>query len=411
MLPSRTFCLLAVCYSAISIAALDCCSAAEPAFLASTSAAPGDKVKFKARHVDYMFRSEGAAAGDFDHDGKMDIAAGSVFYSGPKFEKMSLIRGTAEYHDIYWYSDSFMNFADDLNGDGWTDLIVVGFPAKDTSWFENPKGKSGPWKRHKIISVSNNESPQYLDIDGDGRKELLMATSPSERDFDGPERRMVLLRPDSDPTKPWKIQPISAPAAPATIRFSHGLGAGDINGDGLKDILCTEGWWEWPASSDEMTEWKFHPVKLGPQCAHMQVFDFDGDGDADVASSSAHQTGVWWYEQTPEGFKQHTIDKSYSETHAMVLADINGDSLPDLVTGKRWWSHHPRDRSGWEEPRPLCWYELQRKDGKAVWTKHTINENSGVGTQFEVADVNSDGLLDVVTSNKRGVFYMEQVRD
>lgn len=381
----------------------------EPAFLSSASAAPADKIKFDTKQVDYVFRSEGATVGDFDHDGKLDIAAGSVFYSGPKFTKLNLIRDRAEFHDIYDYSDTFMNFADDLNRDGWTDLIVVNYPAKDTSWFENPKGKPGPWKRHLIVKVSNTESPQYLDIDGDGRKELLMATNPNERDFDGPERRMVLLRPDSDPKDPWKIQPVSAAAAPSTIRFSHGLGAGDINGDGRNDVVCTEGWWECPESPSDK-EWQFHPVKLGPPCAHMQVFDFDGDGDADIASSSAHRTGVWWYEQTPEGFKQHTIDSSFAETHAMVMADMNGDGLPDLVTGKRWWSHAPKNRSGWDEPRQLVWYELQRKDGKAHWTRHLINENSGVGTQFEVADVNGDGLLDVVSSNKRGVFYMEQVR-
>ncbi len=400
--------------SAYFLVATARCYSAEPPFLASKTSAPADKIKFKTKQIDYVFRSEGGCVGDFNHDGKLDIAAGSVFYSAPKFEKMNLIRNSAEYHDIYHYSDTFMNFADDLNGDGWTDLIVVGFPSKDTSWFENPKGEKGPWKRHLIVSVSNNESPQYLDVDGDGRKELLMATSPSERDFDGPERRLVLLRPEQDPTQPWKISPISAPGAPATNRFSHGLGAGDVNGDGRNDIVCTEGWWESPSpsmASDTSAEWKFHSAKLGPNCAHMQVFDFDGDGDADIASSSAHETGVWWYEQTPEGFKQHTIDSSFAETHALVLADINGDGLPDLVTGRRWWSHAPADRSGWNEPRQLVWYELQREGGQAKWIPHKINDESGVGTQFEVADVNGDGLLDIVTSNKRGVFYMEQVRE
>jgi hypothetical protein len=39
---------------------------------------------------------------------------------------------------------------------------------------------------------------------------------------------------------------------------------------------------------------------------------------------------------------------------------------------------------------------------------HEIDHNSGVGTQFEVTDVNGDKLLDVVVSNKKGVFYFEQ---
>ncbi len=69
----------------------------------------------------------------------------------------------------------------------------------------------------------------------------------------------------------------------------------------------------------------------------MYVYDFDGDGDSDVLSSSAHMIGMWWHEQTPDGWKTHDIDRSFSQTHAMCFADINGDGLPDFVTGKRWW--------------------------------------------------------------------------
>ena len=59
----------------------------------------------------------------------------------------------------------------------------------------------------------------------------------------------------------------------------------------------------------------------------------------------------------------------------------------------------------------VVWYELSRKDGRPHWTRHQIDDDSGVGTQFEVADVNGDGFLDVVTSNKKGVYYFEQSRD
>ena len=144
----------------------------------------------------------------------------------------------------------------------------------------------------------------------------------------------------------------------------------------------------------------------------MHVYDVNGDGLPDVISSSAHQTGIWWYEQLKDGgWKQHEIDNRYAETHSLVLADINGDGLPDLVTGRRWWSHAPEDKSGYDQPRELYWYELRRTDGKAEFIPHEIDHTSGVGTQFEVADVNGDGLLDIVTSNKRGVYYFEQVRD
>src|SRR5262249_25123715 len=149
----------------------------------------------------------------------------------------------------------------------------------------------------------------------------------------------------------------------------------------------------------------------GPACAQMYVYDVNGDGLPDVISSSAHQSGIWWYEQLRDGgWKQHEIDNRFAETHALVLADINGDGRPGLVTCRQWWSERPEDRSGYDQPRELYWYELQRKGGNAEFVPHEIDHASGVGTQFEVADVNGDGLLDIVTANKRGVFFFEQIR-
>jgi hypothetical protein len=59
----------------------------------------------------------------------------------------------------------------------------------------------------------------------------------------------------------------------------------------------------------------------------------------------------------------------------------------------------------------MVWFELRRENGKASWIRHQFDHSSGIGTQFQVADVNGDDRLDIVTANKRGVFYFEQVGD
>lgn len=366
-------------------------------------------VLFKKTQLDDKFRSEGVAVGDFNHDGQMDISAGSVYYAAPDWTMHAVWEQPTEY-DPHAYSNSFMNWADDLNGDGWTDLLIVDFPGKETWWFENPQGSAGPWKRHMIAPVTNNESPTYLDVDGDGRRELIMGVAPDPADFDGPDRRMAILTPAEDPMQPWIIRPISAKAAASTTRFSHGLGIGDVDGDGRQDVVVPEGWWESPTDATQ-AEWPFHAAPFGPICAHMHVFDYDGDGDNDVLSSSAHQVGIWWYERTAAGWRQHEIDTSFSQTHALCLADINGDGLPDFVTGKRWWAHGPTGDPGSDQPAVMYWFELTRENGTAKWIPHVFDENSGIGTQFEVADVNGDGLLDAVTANKKGAFYFQQVRE
>jgi len=138
----------------------------------------------------------------------------------------------------------------------------------------------------------------------------------------------------------------------------------------------------------------------------------DGDGKADILSSSAHKFGIWWHQQrSPTEFVRHDLFKDLlSETHAMHCVDINGDGLKDLVTGKRWWSHG-RAEPGSDKPAMIYWFEAKKsKDGMTTFTPHVIDDNSGIGTQFVVTDVNGDGLLDVVTSNKKGTYLFEQVR-
>ena len=390
------------------------------------------KIRWKKTTLDQKFRSEGVCAGDFNNDKKLDIAAGNVWFEAPSWKTHQILE-KEETFDPKVYSKSFVNAAEDINGDGWHDLVVVDFPGAPTWWFENPQKSDVPWKKHMILPVTNNESPHLIDLDGDKKLEVLCGWLPDN--FMGYARRT------SDSTARWALNPISTAKAPGTDKFWHGLGVGDVNNDGRNDVIITGGWWERPKDVSQ-TPWKFHKADFGKACSQMYAYDFDGDGDNDVLSTSAHDFGIWWHEQVgpagpagpgsgekpkaaaasspargpagPSGptWTTHTIDKSFSETHATVLADINGDGLPDFVTGKRWWSHGGGGPGG-NQPAVLYWFELSRNNGRPEWIRHEIDpeQTSGVGTAFEVADLNADGLLDIVISNKKGSFYFEQVRE
>jgi hypothetical protein len=315
-------------------------------------------------------------------------------------------------HDPHGYSHSFCTWADDLNGDGWTDILVTDFPGQQTWWFENPKEEGKAWKRNTLTAVTNNESPMYVDFDGDGVRELVCAVAPSTPASDGPDRQMAIVQRDKDPSAPWIIRPISKKAAPGTQKYSHGLGVGDVNVDGKKDVLCADGWWENPGKLDG--EWEFHQAPWGGQASNLLVFDIDGDKDADVVSSSPHGFGLWWHENLGEGkWAKHEIDMTFSQIHAIEQVDLNGDKLPDFVCGKRWWAHAPNAEGkggdpGVNDPAVFKWFELSRKDGKAHFIAHQFDHDSGHGTQFEVADVNKDGKPDVVASNKKGTHLFLQ---
>src|SRR5207248_4199507 len=105
-----------------------------------------------------------------------------------------------------------------------------------------------------------------------------MGVQPKGKEDQG---QMAYFTPGQDPTQPWELHPISEPSAPGkevpgTRKFSHGLGVGDVNGDGRLDVLCTGGWWEQPGKADGQAPWKFHPANLGEACADMYAFDMDG---------------------------------------------------------------------------------------------------------------------------------------
>src|SRR5262249_9655231 len=222
-------------------------------------------ITWKKTVIDKVFRSEGVAVADVNRDGKMDILTGEAWYEAPDW-KMHEIRKLGDYgNGMAGYSNSFACWAEDLNGDGWPDLILIGYPGKPCHWFENPKGASGHWKQHEIWHSACNETPQYVDLFGTGKRVLLMGFQPKGKRDDANEGQMPYFPPGSDPTQPWEMPPISEPSSPGKVipgtnRYSHGLGVGDVNGDGRLDVICTFGWWEQPAKPDGKTPWTFHPA-------------------------------------------------------------------------------------------------------------------------------------------------------
>jgi hypothetical protein len=386
----------------------------------------GADPKFRKITLSNEFFSEGANTGDFNKDGKPDYVAGQVWVEGPDFTKKHEYAAPQKV-DPHVYSKNFFAFAYDFNSDGWDDILIYGFPGEDASWYQNPGAQSGgkgdgSWQRHKVFDMVDNESPQWGDLTGDGKPEIICISEGT----DPQGGRLGYATPDwNDTAKPWKFHAIS-PHDKRYQRFTHGLGWGDLNGDGKADVFEASGWWEQPASLDGDPVWKKHDVDFGKGGAQMYAYDVDGDGDADIVTSiQAHGYGLAWFENNmgSDGkitFTRHDIlpdrpDRKgvggvqFAQLHAVDLFDMNNDGVKDIVTGKRWWAHGPQGDAEPNAPAVVYWFELKRGgDNKVEWIPHPIDTDSGVGTQVVACDLNGDKLGDVVVGNKKGQFILIQ---
>ncbi|MGB2429605.1 MAG: FG-GAP repeat domain-containing protein [Akkermansiaceae bacterium] len=405
------------------ISPLLCCTSIAAA--ADIKKAPPTSVSFRKIQLLDKFISEGASIGDINADGKADIVSGSLWWQGPEF-KRSFAYAPVKFFPVKGpgltgYSNNFLTFTTHLTPDLWSDIIRVGLPGLPGDWALNPGQNPLPPDntQHSCThgkSQDNicNESPQLLDVIGDGKPELLAYS----------HGQITLAIPNPDPDQAWQVLPVS-PKDKRFHKYSHGLGAGDINGDNLTDILEKAGWWQQPANWDRQSPWTFHPYPFAPQVGGAQMFayDIDGDGDNDVVTAlNAHGYGIAWYEQIQQAgkisFKQHRIltDKPgdnpygvcFSQPHAMACVDIDGDGLKDFVTGKRFYAHNGKD-PGAEDPAVLYWFRATRQqDGSVEFIPYMIDDNSGVGCQVATADLNADGRADIVIGNKKGVFAFIQ---
>lgn len=381
--------------------------------LASASSAIAETpVKFKKIPLTDVFYAEGAGIGDMNQDGHGDAVYGPHWYAGPDFKVKHEIYPVEKF-DPKGYSNNFITFVSDVNGDKWPDVLVNAWPGKDVSWFENPKDDAKrPWARHLAHPVVDNESPQFGDITGDGKPELVFHTG-GVLGFAGPN--------DSTATTRWNFQPCSLPEK--WQKYTHGLGFGDLNGDGRPDYLMAGGWWEQPAKL-EGQPWKKHPHNFGKGGAQMRVYDVDGDGDNDLITSIAgHGYGLSWFEQVKKGgkidFVEHEIlsknadeklnGVQFSQLHAVHVVDVDNDGLKDIITGKRYWAHGPKGDPDPSGDAVLYWFQLKRTENGVVYTPHQIDNDSGVGTQFAIGDLNGDKRVDIVTGNKKGGYVFLQV--
>jgi hypothetical protein len=375
--------------------------------------------RFRIQRIDDFYYSWGAAAADFNHDGVQDLAVGPYYFLGPDFTVRREIYLARTINPSTAYpSDSMQNFAYDFTGDGWPDVICMGAIGQPLHLYVNPRGENRRWDKYDVVPQVNKEVSLLKDVDGDGKPDYVYGGGGALR----------YAKPDpANPTGPWIVRTISEQGPWGA---GHGLGVGDINGDGRADIVDPYGWFEQPPAGSNSELWTYHAEAFGlwtghasPGGAEMAVYDVNGDGRNDIVTVlQAHGWGLAWFEQKRDGgkisFVRHMIASdpsaknaggvAVSEMHGSTVADVDGDGIPDFIVGKRYWSH----LDNYSDPDPygapvLYWYRTVRNPkapGGAEFVADMIHNRSGAGNAVLAADLNGDGAVEIVSSTDRGTF-------
>jgi hypothetical protein len=357
--------------------------------------------------------SETAAVGDMNHDGRLDIISGEFWYEAPSWTKHRF----RELNYTNGYIDNFSDLAIDVNGDGYSDVVTVSWFAKKMSWWKNPGRTRAAWIEIPIDSGFPIEFAFLVDIDNDGKAREVLPQSGDEK---APLAWYELKAGASGSggsagagagEGAW-IKHVVSPRS-----YGHGIGAGDVNGDGRADILTPKGWLEAPADPRGSAEWTLHADwEEKAHLGFLHVVDINGDKRPDVLTSNGHDYGVFWLEQGADGaagkkWTRRVIDDAWSQAHASTLIDVNGDGRRDFVTGKRFMAHNGKD-PGEREPLGVYWYEHRAKadaPGGVEWIRHLVDYGSrvGGGMQIPIVDLDNDGDLDLVVGGKSGLFLIQ----
>lgn len=373
------------------------------------------------------FWAEGITAADLNKDGFSDIVYGPFIFWGGDFCSYTTYRPARASFQVKTqsdrlipipgyegalgeqnaYSDCFFLFTYDFDNDGLLDILRIGVPGEPSTWYKNPGKLGALWVEYPALDVPDNESVLFVDITGDGRPELVCCS----------RGELGFARPDpNNPYAPWRFQAVTK--GERFQRFTHGLGVGDIDGDGRLDLLTQNGWWQQPETGPSSHPWLYHPYPFAPQgAAQILVTDVNGDGLNDVISClNPHGYGLAWFEQVRSGntitFRRHIIADApglpsptgvvFSQPHALALVDFDQDGLPDFVTGKRFWAHGPNGDVDPNAQATVYLFRLTRQNGAVSFQPILLDDDSGVGTQLEAIDINGDGMPDILCGNKKG---------
>ncbi len=375
--------------------------------------------------------AEGISLLDMDGDGFPDLLSGAYWYQNPGAGggdwKQHQFRTVGIHNE---FVSDCGEWIIDVDHDGLPDLVTTGWIQNGLFWYKNPGPKAtaagSMWKAEKITDSFDTEGGAFGDINGDGKPDVALAHY----------NRAGVLWIDFGKGAP-RVHHLGG-----REQDGHGIGIADINGDHKPDVLTPHGWFEQIDADND--KWQWHgDWDLGDTGFPILGYDVNHDGRLDLIYGQGHGYGLYWLEQSGPvahpTWIRHTIDESFSQSHALALVDIDGDGTPELITGKRY-RGHGGDDPGSYDPVVVYAYKLPTKAqftqagsqagakpapgvgagsmqiadsaSDPTFTRFTLSVNgtASAGTQFVSADFDHDGDMDLASAGKLGVHVLENLK-
>ena len=338
----------------------------------------------------------------------------------------------------------------DIDGDGDLD-IVTAVDRTTVAWHENTDG-AGTYGDAQIVSddIGRVEHLVVGDINGDDALDIVVATRTAEQGIvafmasEGGFEMPVVLNGDANRRNDWvslddvdedgDLDLLTAGDGGFVLHANTGVGefgaeivlpaiseingmpanqvtaallAGDVDNDGDRDIVSLgTGSLSWYANEGDLNFAEAQPINADFDdvgfgfSANLALGDLDMDGDLDIAFTKQNSARlVVWYKNDGSGgfgpLPHQLVGGDRGErgaAQAITTADMDGDGDTDVVV--------TLDAGSIDDELPtghLSWLENQG-DGQFS-TPILATEFIGVGSSTAVADVDSDGDLDIVSTN------------
>ncbi len=345
---------------------------------------------------------------DMNRDGKPDVVAinnTQVFwFENPSFTKHVIFDGPTS-GDPFWKKDNVTFAVEDIDGDGSLDIALGADwqPSNTTTggslqWLGRQKDPTLPWKLHPISEEPTIHRIRWADVDGDGKKELVVKAlhgrGTKGPGWDGQGLRVLVFRKPKDPARdPWLVE-----VADQSLHIGHNFFVLDEPKKPATLVMATK---EGVHALSRNKTGAWNKVKLG-QGAPGEIKLGRVGGVRHLATVEPwHGTQLVLFKD-PGGvlgqapWSREVIDENLTELHGVAWADFDGDGNDEVVAGWR------------KKPFGLAHY---KRGGEGKWVKTMVDD--GMATEDVVTfDLNGDGRPDIIaggraTSNVR-IYWNEK---